>query len=282
MTRLFKIVALSCVGFLLTGCNTPEKDDTLWQNVKMSDLAPSQKTKHLHGQPIKTVSFDVHIFEIPDANVSELDDVWQMLYSKPLRFNDYGAFVANSFSVGFGEIQMWDKIGNLLYVAGGKKVKTTSLLLINGQVNDVTVVRFRKEQAIFYISTDGSMEGATVGPGRLVLRIKTEKIPGSRGVCTVDTIPVFSPRRSSSIPQIAARAKYRRFFFVPAAFRLKMSPGDFILLGPKKYLSDQATLGSLFFSNPEGSLFFSKSEHKPPERKPSVRIFLLVCTGIRD
>jgi hypothetical protein len=57
-----------------------------------------------------------------------------------------------------------------------------------------------------------------------------------------------------------------------------MGPGDFILLGPKEYVSDQTALGGLFFSNPEGSFFFSETERTPLERKPAVRLFLLVCT----
>jgi hypothetical protein len=57
-----------------------------------------------------------------------------------------------------------------------------------------------------------------------------------------------------------------------------MGPGDFILLGPKEYVNDQTALGGLFFSNPEGSFFFSETERTPFERKPAVRIFLLVCT----
>jgi hypothetical protein len=83
-----------------------------------------------------------------------------------------------------------------------------------------------------------------------------------------------------TIPQLDARAKLREFPFSAAAFGLKMSPGDFILLGPKEYISDQTALGGLFFSNPKGSLFLNETERKPLERKPAVRIFLLVCTRI--
>jgi hypothetical protein len=61
-----------------------------------------------------------------------------------------------------------------------------------------------------------------------------------------------------------------------------MSPGDFVFLGPEKYIEDQTTLGGLFFNKPEGSLFFGATEHKGPEQKPAVRVFLLVCTGIND
>jgi hypothetical protein len=100
-------------------------------------------------------------------------------------------------------------------------------------------------------------------------------------VCNVDACPVFSPPKlSSSIPQLTARAKLREFPFTSAAFGLRMSPGDFVFLGPKKYVSDQTALGGLFFSKPKGSLFFGATERKEPERKPAIRIFLLVCTGI--
>jgi len=59
---------------------------------------------------------------------------------------------------------------------------------------------------------------------------------------------------------------------------MKKRPGDFVFLAPKEYVSDQTALGGLFFSNPRGGLFFSKT--KSPEYKSAVRIFLLVCTGI--
>jgi hypothetical protein len=197
-----------------------------------------------------------------------LNDVWQTLYVKPLKFNNYDAFCANSFSAGFGQIQMWDKIANALYYAGGRKIETVSLLLPDGQTRDFTIARLNKKETIFYISTAGSMEGATIGPGRLALRIKVEKIPGSRGVCRVNILPVFPSPISSPIPQLDASAKSSEFLFTSAGFCLKMSPGDFILLGPEKYIGHQITLGSLFFSR--------------PGRRPAVRIFLLFCTRIID
>jgi hypothetical protein len=57
-----------------------------------------------------------------------------------------------------------------------------------------------------------------------------------------------------------------------------MGPGDFILLGPKEFVSDQTALGGLFFCNPQGNFFFSETERSPLERKPTFKIFLLVCT----
>jgi hypothetical protein len=268
MIRLFQIMVLSCTAVLLIGCKTPEKEKPIWQQVKLSDLVPSSDANHPPGRLLKTINLNIYIFEMPAENISALNDAWQMLYTQPLRFNDCEAFKANSFLVGFGQAQMLDKIVNILCDAGGKKLETVSLLLPDGETNDFTITRLNKEQTIFYISTAGSMEGATIGPGKLALRIKVEKIPGSRGVCKVNVLPVFPSPITSSIPQLAAQAKSAEFLFTSAGFYLKMSPGDFVLLGPDKYIGHQITLGSLFFSKP-----------KP---KPTVRMFLLVCTRIID
>jgi len=268
MIRLFQIMVLSCVALLLTGCNAPAKDQPLWQQVKITDLAPSRSTERPGTQLLKTMNFDIYVFEIPAGKIDILDDVWQMLYTKPLRFDNYDTFGANSFSVGFGQTRIWNKVADLLRAAGSKRVEKVSLLLSDGQANDIAIATLDSEQTIFYVSTEGSMEGVSIGPGAVALRIKTEKIPGSRGVCDVSALPVFSPPISSPIPQLAAREKSREFLFTSCRFGLKMSPGDFVFLEPEKYEEHQITLASLFFSRVE------------PE--PAIRTYLIVCTRIVD
>jgi hypothetical protein len=282
MIRAFQIAVLACLPFCLTGCGGPEEKEPIWKQLKIGDLAPSHSGKGPDGQLLKTINFNIYIFEIPAENISALDDVWQMLYPKPLRYNNYDAFKANSFLVGFGQAQMWSKIIDLLLAADGKGTKRVSLLLPDGRANDLPIARLDKEQTISYISSGGSMERATVGPGMVALRLKAVKIPGSKGVCQVSILPVFSPPTRGPIPELVYRAKAGEFPFSSVGFGLKMSPGELVVLGPEKYDSSQITLGSLFFSRPEGNLFFSRTGRKPPERKPAVRIFLLLCTGIND
>jgi hypothetical protein len=231
-------------------------------------LAPSHNTKHPAAQLLKTINFNIYIFEIPAENISVLDSVWQSLYTKPLQFNNYEAFGANSFSVGFGQLQMWNKIADLLRTAGAEKAETVALLLSDGQADDIVITGLASEQSIFYISTAGSVEGTTSGPGILALRIKADKIPGARGVCNVYVLPVSSPLTKSPIPQLSTGAEYGEFHFTSAGFRLKMSPNDFFLLGPEKYISNQITLGGLLFN--------------VPGRKPVARMFLFICTRIND
>jgi len=284
MVRLLQIFVLGCLVILLVGCDAAEKEKPVWEQVKIGDLAPSHSGKGPSDQSLKAINFNIYVFELPAEKVTALDDVWQMLYRHPLRFNDYTAFVANSFSVGFGEIKMWNRIGGLLDAAGAKRAPSVSLFLSDGRADDLAVARIYREQTISYASVGGSMVGATVGPGRLVLRIRAKKIPGARGVCYVEVHPVFSPPMRSFVPELATRAKAGELVFASAGFGLNMSPGDFFLLGPGEYISDQVSLSSLFFSKPEGSLFYPKLEGRStlgkPERKPAIRIFMVLCTSI--
>jgi hypothetical protein len=280
MTRVFQIAVLSCLAFWLTGCHGSKQKEPIWEQVKITDLAPFPGDKQPNDQLLKTINFKVYFFEIPAENISTLDDIWPILYAQPLQFNDYDAFVANSFLAGYGQIPMWNKAAELLRAADGIQANTISLLLPDGQSNDIAVAGLVREQTVFYISKKGAMEGAALGPGRFGLRIKAEKIPGSRGVCKMSVMPVFSPPRRRSIPLLTTREKSGEFTFSSVGFSLRMGPGDFVLLGPDKYDNSLITLGSLLFSKPEGSLFFGRLEHKAPERKPAIRLLLLVCTGM--
>lgn len=280
MIRAFQIAVIGWLGVCLIGCTPLEKGKPIWEKVKIGDIAPSQGGKMPGPLPLKTMNFDVHIFEIPAENISKLEDIQRTLYITPLRFNNYDAFKDNLFSVRFGQVEMWNKTLDLLRAAGGQRIVKVSLLLPDGQPNDIAVTGLDSQRAVSYVSSDGSRESTPIGPGVLVLRIKAEKIPASRGVCDLVAYPVFSLPIRSAVPQLAARARLREFSFGCAGFGLKMSPGDFVVLGSEKYVSDQRVLGGLFFSKPEGSMFFSEAERKLPQHKPAVRIFLLVCTGI--
>jgi hypothetical protein len=264
----------------LTGCTEPE-EEPIWKDIKIGDLAPRHGDKPPSARLIETTNFDLHIFELPAENIDKLDDIRKTLYTRPLRFNSLHAFGANSFSVCFGQIRMQNEIYSSLLAASGRKIAKASLMLADGLDETIAITGLDGPRTLFFTSTYGSREGANIGPGIFGLRIKAQKIPGSRGVCNVTAYPVFSPPiRRGPIPQLEARSKNREFPFSAAAFGLRMSPGDFILLGPKEYISDQTDLGGLFFSNPKGSLFLSETERKPLELKPAVRIFLLVCTRI--
>ncbi|MCP4263761.1 MAG: hypothetical protein GY774_40570 [Planctomycetes bacterium] len=264
--------------FVLTGCPPPE-EEPIWKNLKIGDLAPHRDEKKQTSRLVESTNFNLHIFEMPSDNIDKLDDIRKTLFTKNLRYQSAHSFRENSFSVQFGQIRMWKTLFASLDAAGAKQINNVSLMLADDVPETIAVTRIGSPQTIFFTSTYGSKEGANVGLGILALRIKTQKIPALRGVCSFSAYPVYyPPMMKSSIPLLNARTQLREFPFSTAAFGLRMGPGDFILLSPKEYVSDRTALGGLFFSNPEGTLFYGKTERTALERKPSVRLFLLVCT----
>jgi hypothetical protein len=264
--------------FCLSGCTKPEPELPIWEQVKIGEIVPSEAGKTQQMELLKMTRLDVHIFEIPADNIAEIDKIRKKLFIKPLQLKNYEAFNANSFLVRFGQVDLWRQTNDWLLGAEGRNIIKISLMLADGEAQNIAITGLDHPQPIYFTGADGSISGANLGPGIFGLRIKAEKVPGSMGVCDLVAYPVFSPPTKSAIPQLDAIGKLREFPFTSVAFGLKMSPGDFVLLAPKEYVGDQTSLGGLFFSNPRGGLFFSKT--KSPEYKPAVRIFLLVCTGI--
>lgn len=274
---LYSVFCILLSAFFLTGCKS-EPQQPVWENLKIGDLTPQYGGEPTPEQLLKTTKLDVHIFEIPAENVKMLDRIRKRLFIRPLRLQDYSAFNANSFLVRFGQVDMWRQTTDWLLDAEGHSLTRVSLLLSDGQAQTINIAGLDRPQTIYYTAADGTNQRANVGPGVFGLRVKAEKIPGSRGVCDLVAYPVFSPPTKSAVPQLDARGKLYEFPFIIAAFGLKMSPGDFVFLAPKEYINDRTSLSGLFFNSPQASLFFSKT--KAPEYKPAVRIFLLVCTGI--
>ncbi len=268
MIKFLQIVTICLLGLTLTACKELRKNKPIWEQVKIIDLAPSAGKEPTKFQRLKTINFDVCVFEVPAENIKTVNSIWQMLSTQPVRFNNYEAFRANLFLIGFGQSPAWSKIDQLLIAAGGRETETNYLLLPDGQFSRISIAKLKSEQTVFYVPIGGRMEGVMAGPGTLVLQIKAEKIAGSKGVCSFTSQPVFLSAVRSAVPQPVTGEKTGEVIFDSVGFGLKMSPGDFLMLGPEKYVSDQMTLSSLFFTK--------------SERKPVIRIFLFVCAGIPD
>jgi len=261
------MLALAGMFFQLAGCSSAE-DKPIWEDVKLADLIPSRQGRDQSKWPPKTIDFNIFIFEMPAKAVTVLDDIWPMLYAGPLDFIDGRTFSANLFSAGFGRQHMWEKVAGALRRANARKVRTESLFLLDGQANDVMVSSIYGKQSISYLSSGGFREQREIGPGAMVLRLRAEKVPAARGVCNVTVVPMFSLSASSAVPQLAAQLRAGEVAFESVSFTVKMSPGDFVFLGPKKHVSYQADLAGRFFSRASG-------------RYP-LRTFLIVCSTVGD
>jgi len=269
MNRFFQIAVCGLAVVILGGCSNSKQnqDEPIWKHVKLRDLA----TPDVNGQTdsqLKTINFNVFIYDMPAAKIGDLNDIWQVLYTRQLQFSNYNAFRANSFKVGFGqEGQNWSKIGEVLGKAGAKESELLTLFLTNGRSDYVPIAVLQNEQTVWYFPSGDAIEGATLGPGEITLKVRAQVTAEQRGVCKVEMQPAFPARILGPLEKMAGQ-KNGDFLFSGCRLRLKMGVGDFIFLGPDKYIADKITLGSLFFSR--------------AGRMPAVRTYLIVCTSIYD
>jgi len=282
MARILSITILTCLALCFGGCKAPDESEPIWEQTMIEDLAPAHRNKETDTQSPKVMNFDVHIFEVPAENITKLNNVWPMLAINRLRFSNYDAFIANSFRVGFGRINTWRSIQDMLTIVGSQKILTVSIVLADGQSEDLTVIGLGTKRTISFISGKSSLHKAVIGLGTIALRIKATGSSGVPNVCKLVAYPVYTVPVKTNIPILADHTKEREFAFSPAAFGLKMNTGDFVLLGPAEYNSDTSTLTGLFFSKPEGSLFPTDVTGQTSKIKPAIRLFLIVCTGISD
>ncbi len=248
----------------------------------MIDLAPPPNDRLPPPQVLATVHIEIHTMDVPAENVGRLDDLWQMLSPGTIRMNSYTAFSENSFRVKSGRTEMWDQIRQLLTEADGRQVATTSLVVPDNDKTDFPIAELPVGRPISFVGSNLTKQSVTVGPGVLALRLRAEPMPWTRGVRKIIAYPAHTLPLASPIPELQAGAQQREFYFAPAAFALQMGPGDLVVLGPDEYSGERRTLGGLFFSNPEGTMFFNPSKRLPPARKPAVRVYILVCTGISE
>jgi len=285
MVRVLNTVVFGFLCFSLVGCSNPVEEEPPWKELSIGDLAPAG-SNDLGGRLLRTVNFNLLIFEIPVARADVLDVIWPILYTEPVRFRNFKAFSADSFAAGFGQRRHWPRVAELLYSAEAKKAQTISLILVPGQDNDVFIARLFRRESITYTSGEGVTKQANVGPGELVLRMRAEKIPGLRGLCSLGLEPVFVAPLPGPAQELAARLGTEDFEFDSTALSLKMAPGDFLLLGPKRYVEDRTRLASYFFnrSRPTArTMVIRPSEDSTQVRPyfgPVIRVYLFVCTAI--
>ena len=100
-----------CLAVLSAGCDAQKVDGPELKGIKIGDLAPIDGAQQPKSAVLKTINFSVYTFEVPVDNMSLLEELWQLFvpYPKQLRFNNYEAFSANSFSVGMGQGPVLDK-----------------------------------------------------------------------------------------------------------------------------------------------------------------------------
>ncbi len=279
----FSLVVGSVLAVLLgvTGCPTDSnRSSRIWQGEKIGEIAPPPRDRLAPPAYLVTVSLDVHVLEMPADNVEQLKAIWQILSAEPIRLMSYNAFSENSFRLLYGKTEMWPKIQSLLVEADAQPVTTVTLTLADNDKTDLPIAELPITRPVTFVANNLSKQTAHVGPGLLALRLVAQPIPWARGVRKIVGFPAYTVPASGAIPELQAQTLRREFYFDSASFACQMGPGDLLVLGPETWTGERATLGGLFFNEPADALFFNMHKPKPPQRRPAVRVYVLVCTQV--
>jgi len=266
--------------FGLAGCKTKPKEQQIWEQVKIGDLAPRDKLAA--PQFFSTVLLNVQIYDMPADRIERLDDLWPILSADPIKLSSYNAFTENKFRMRYGRTDAWPQIQSLLTEAAAQKASTFSITLPVNDMDDLPVAQVPMGREITFVGNNLLRQTVRVEPGLLALRLRAEPIPWARGVCKIIGYPTCTIPIVSAIKQLQEGARKKEFYFAPAAFAVQMAPGDMVVIGPDEYTSERQTLGGLFFNRPDGMLYFDPVKRTPPEVKPAVRVYVLVCSAIND
>ena len=253
---------------------------SLPNNLTIKDLAPENPDGSPEVNKLKTINLDLHVLEIPVENFIKLDDIRRALSIRPLKFNNYLAFSDNSFSAYYGKNQRLSTVYDLLQIAGAQNITRVAIMLPDGDSDDIIIKQLPGMQTVSFSSMSGSSEAARIGPGVLAMHISVEKSGSINDAGTVTILPIFTRMTTNTIPEFALMEKMHDFLFTSATLKLDMTPGDFIFLAPERLITDQSTLCGLFFGNPYGSVFMNPQDNKLPERRETVRVYVLTCVGL--
>jgi len=279
MARLLQILFVCSAIMLPAGCgNTQKESDT--KGIKIGDLAPTGR--RVQPKTLHTTNIEVISYELPADNIASMESIWQMLTPGTLRYNEPNSFAANGLRAAVGDFAAFNKITAILKSANAQKRLATSLLMSDNQPELVNITRIPHKLIISYIDRQGAVKNAEVGPGNIGLQVFARQIISSsmsprtdttssssvniRQLASIHVVPAILAETEGVAPALAERIRENDLRIYSAGFSAIMKPGEFVLLGPIEYEQDETTAASRFFTK--------------PGPKPTIRIFLLVCSSI--
>ena len=272
---------LTCWGVLLFGCKSSKSEPPFWEQIKLKDLAPPPSDSSVLAQRLRGMTIDIYQYEVPLDKFNQINALWNPLNQQALRFKNQSSFTGNGFRIGRGSLQQWDWIIGMLDRAQAQKVQVISMLLTEEYDQDVMIRPIPGRQAVSFLDPENKSQSLVIGAGYLTFHVKAEKPPSSPYPTHITGYPLFSVPTTTSIEPLARRANDRQIAFQGTAFTARMMPGEILVLGPDEFYGDESTLGGLFFRNPAGRRFGPSEEYLTPEIKPTVRVFVIMCTQVQ-
>ncbi len=281
----FILVSVCLVGFC--GCSEIQQEPARVPigDIKLGDLQPADPVR-LPSQ----INFKIFSFEVPIDRTSVLQQGFSELDTGQLRFAEAAAFKANGFLAGSGTSENGDKVSILLEKVQARRKATRNLLVYDdtGDVFSVTMLSSKDE--VSWKGSDGKVAKDVFSVGRFAWMVKASPVPNIRGVAAVRILPVYRMGADNFLTYLARMRNYTPFDV--GAFGLRMSPGDFVLLGSRgeAQASDKAAAGD----QPEPLDILDGPGEQPleltlnrllfyqPEKPWVINLYMILCVGVGD
>lgn len=269
---------LLVLAVLVTGCPDKRPEPPIWEQVKITDLAP--KDPNQRPRILDTTNLDIYVFYIPATKIKSMRGLWDGLNPRPIRYVNYNAFRSNAFRVAQGTLRQLDWVIGSIAEAGGRLAGLVSVWLEGQQEHDVKVCTLPVAQVISYSSKDYDSQKMMVGPGMIALRLRTDPMAAGVPIRRLVAYPVFTLGHGGPIDQLARIAKEREAVFMGAGFAVPIREGDIVVLGPEEYCGGPSTLAGVFFRHQEPVIDIDPSLSAAVQKVQVYRVYAIVCKRI--
>lgn len=286
------MISVCLVGFC--GCSEPQQTPARIpiKDIKVGDLEPTDPV-HLPRQ----IHFRIFSFEVPIDKTSMLQQGFSQFDTGQLRFAEAAAFQANGFLAGFGTRENGNKLSILLEKVQARRKAPRNLLVYDDAGDDFSVTMVNSKEEVSWKGAGGKVAKAVFSAGRFAWMLKAAPVPNIRGVAEVRILPVYRMGRDNLLSHLARMSSYTPFDV--GAFELRMSPGDFVLLGSRggpQAPGKPAAAGD----QPEAAnqpkawdipteadeqpleLTLNRLLFYPPEKPWVINLYMILCAGVGD
>ena len=293
------IIILPLFLLLLSGCQekqqtTSERPKAPIAGIKLSDIQPEFGIQ----QPTE-MTIRVFTYEIPARNSMFIEELYDELSKHYLKFPDIRVFEENGFEAGFGIQKTWSVLANKLYMASAKSIITNDLLFIDTSSNDIAIDSTRQGQIFFLHKRSNQPELIKLPAGQLVWEINARALTERKGVGLVKIEAAHLKDVLPTIKKIPGYEQSGQTTFNDISIKLNMSPGEFVVIGPKIEDNDQIRLSNLYFER-EGNFVSpitdddqklidngmvpteASQRFKVEKNIPLLRLYIFACMDVKN
>jgi len=226
------LVVMVAAAMVMVGCREERARERSVEprRLTVADLAPPQMSG-----PAWQVDLQVVVFDVPVGRAEEMDGVFGLLRTGPIRFGDRAALEANGLRAAFGPAQGWRAVAEKLNEIRARQVYTNTLMHFDDRGLDVVSLPVLETTTAVYTGADGGAQSVELETGQVAWASLARPDESLRGVADVTLRYVYRRQKDMAAARIARQDRVKERVFAFTVLAMKMSRGDFVLVGPTGY-----------------------------------------------